>query len=123
MDLWKPEYAIVFFLVLAGAVFRFANSKNEEGLTNGQRVISFLVGALFGSLLLVGVVLVWWKWNVFLALVGAIPLGIQSEKFLRLWLAYGQEADGLLDFISRMKVAYNAAKNDSTKTVENDQKP
>lgn len=86
-----------------------------------QRIVSFLAAALFGSLLLIGVFLIWLQWHVFITFIGAIPTGIQGEQFLRLWMAYGQQATGFIDFINRMKIAYNSAKSDSTKT-ENDSK-
>ena len=118
MEEFKAEYAFIFFVVFIGAVYRLSQGDNSENHTILQRVISQLVTVMFAGLLLIGIFLIWLKWNVWIPVVMGIPVGIQGEKFLRLWMQYGNQATGLLDFIQRMRKAYKAVEQDSTSDEE-----
>lgn len=117
---WKSEYGFIFFVVFAGAVFRLVVGKNELNHTISQRIIAQAVAVLFGGLLLIGSCLIWLNWSIWIPIVLGVPVGIVGEKFLLLWMLYGNQATGLLDFVRRMRAAYNMAKNNDS-TNETDQ--
>lgn len=119
---WKPEYAIIFFFVFVGAGLQFTQDKNIENMPVVKRVYSQFAAVLFVGLLLIGIFSIWLNWSPWFPVILGIPTGIQGEKFLRLWMAYGSEANGLLDFIDRMQKAYKMVKN-STQHDENETKP
>ena len=118
---WKSEYAVIFFLVFVGAGFSMSKQSSPVKVSVFRMIVSQMGAVMFGGLVLIGIFIIWWNTHVFFPFVLAIPVGILADKFLTLYMEYGTESKGFLDFVSRMGKGYRAFKEAETEIKKESQ--
>lgn len=104
------KLGLAIFCAFVGACVQFVNDKNQDGATMFQRLVS-LFAAIVLMALLEALAILEWNWNTIIVCILGFVLSIGAQKFIRLLAQYYEESNGLLDFIRRLRVGYDAFNN------------
>lgn len=104
------EFGIAGFGILVGAFYQFVFPDTAaKALSTPQRLYSmFQAAVLTGFLAAIALFVV--HWNALIVGFLGLLIGGIADKFMRLWIAYNNQAGSLLTFLGNLRKAYQIVK-------------